>query len=406
MRGSTWVERGPDGRAYYVKRKPELPSVRQTIAEAIHDIRQRNPFFNNESTTNTAPSAPPPTADALQPKSHSKRKSQPRPQSEMAGREQALTQPTYVQPSPQDHNSSQPQYYHFSGLPPSAPPLSNHGNNLPIAQPPNNMAVVPTHLSHYTTPHPHMYPYVPAGSQALVTQASVLHSNNAQPLERLRFPHNAQPTSSAQVGMAPALPNPDGTRPKCSLCGGLRSPRYQWRHRIAPGQLPLPKICRRCRKEATDSEDESTNGHSGSPHRSRSRDRRGSRHKTSKPRSTIRSRSGLGRRPVDFDYYADQALSETSDPESIEYKRPSRRSSCRRRAQPPSMEFIRYVDLSTRPRGRRQMTVYVEGYRSSQDASEEDNTNVRCVEHPARLVRRRFLASHLLIHLTIPGTES
>jgi len=127
MRGSTWVERGPDGRAYYVKRKPELPSVRQTIAEAIHDIRQRNPFFNNESTTNTAPSAPPPTADALQPKSHSKRKSQPRPQSEMAGREQALTQPTYVQPSPQDHNSSQPQYYHFSGLPPSAPPLSNQG---------------------------------------------------------------------------------------------------------------------------------------------------------------------------------------------------------------------------------------------------------------------------------------
>lgn len=405
MRGSTWVERGPDGRAYYVKRKPELPSIRRTIAEAIHDIRQRNPFFNNDSTTNTAPLAPQPAADASKPMSNSKRKPPSQAQPEMAEREQAPTQPTHVQPSPRNHASFQPQYYHFSGLPPLAPPLVNYGNNQPIGQLPHNTVVMPTHLPHYTAPHPHMYPYVPTGSQALVPQASMLHNNNAQPLQRLPFAHSARPTCSTQVETTQALTNPDGARLKCSICGRLRSPEYQRRHRIAPDQLPPPKICRRCRKEVTDSEDESTDGHGASPYRSRSQNRRGSRHETTRPRSRIRSTSALVRRPVDFDYYADQALSATSDSESFEVERPSRRSSRHRRARPPSIEVIRYVDLPTRPRSRKQLTVYVEDYRSSQDASEEDNTDVRYVDYPARLVRHSSLAIHLPINLTIPGTE-
>lgn len=389
MRSSTWIERGPDGHPCYVKRKPALPSIRQTIAEAIHDIRQRNPFFNKDSpvsaptsaSQHAAPSsASQPATDAPKPETNQKQKSQLQP--EMAQRSRPSVQPPHVHPPSLNQTVSQPQYYHFPGLSPFVQPFAGHGNNQATVQTPNSTAMMSAHLPHYAVPHPRMYPYVPVGIQAPATQPPTQQNNNVQPSGQSSF---------GQTGVTRFPTKPDDLRPKCNICGRFRSARYQWKHRVASGQLPS-NICRRCRKEVTDSENESTDSYEKRSYRRQSRNRLRSRSRISRSRSKARSASKLGHRAVDFDYYADPQLSESSDSQvSQDTGSHHRRSRCRK-GRSPDVEVIRYVDLPTRPRSRKRMTVYVEDYRSSQDVSDEDGTDVRYVRLPAGFVCRLHLA--------------
>ena len=44
--GLTWIERGPDGRPYFVRRKPKLPSARELLSNALAPLRESSPLFS------------------------------------------------------------------------------------------------------------------------------------------------------------------------------------------------------------------------------------------------------------------------------------------------------------------------------------------------------------------------
>lgn len=89
----------------------------------------------------------------------------------------------------------------------------------------------PIEPQRYLAPHPNMYPIPPPNP----TYA---------PLLPFELPAGARFINS-----------PDDLKYKCSICSRYRSPNYHYRHPIPPGELPKPTVCRKCRKEATDSEE-------------------------------------------------------------------------------------------------------------------------------------------------------
>ncbi|KAK5940479.1 hypothetical protein PMZ80_006894 [Knufia obscura] len=425
MQKSTWIERGADGRPYYVKRRPAVPSLRQKFAEVINDIRSRNPFFNgphvsvpSTPTTPTQPSAPAPTpapqsqahSRASTPKQKSNLKQKWQPQPEMAERSRtphSNSQTPHPQPYSQPQQPLSHQQFHPFPFPPYAPTQVGNNSN---GQNQQNSALVPSQLAHYAAPHPRMYPYVPSGSQALTHQLTHQPTGGPPPANTTgamfnpahttipnappTAPPGYGPSNPGQFAMNPMSMNPDDLKYKCSICGRFRSSRYQWKHRVPVGQLPGPTICRRCRQEATDSEDESTDSYeerdyrSHSRHRSLARNRSRSRGRASRPRSRARS-SSRPKRALDHDYYAahePEASSSESDV-SVEV-RPKRRKSLSRGARSPSVEVIRYVDgpaIQPRPKNRKKKIVYVEDHRSQQELSDdEDEVDVRYVAYPSR----------------------
>ncbi|GBF63070.1 hypothetical protein TMEN_5691 [Trichophyton mentagrophytes] len=70
------------------------------------------------------------------------------------------------------------------------------------------------------------------------------------------------------------------TRHRCAVCGRYRSPSYQHRHPIIPGQIPPTSVCRKCRFTYTSSGDSTESDESDR----RSRDRRRSRRRRSRSR--------------------------------------------------------------------------------------------------------------------------
>lgn len=95
----------------------------------------------------------------------------------------------------------------------------------------------------YPAPHPNMYPIPPPPMSTFPTQPLPLEAYQ-QPLP-----------PGARVISPPRFPTAEDLKYKCSVCGRFRSPRYHYRHPIPPGELPRQTVCRRCREEATDSED-------------------------------------------------------------------------------------------------------------------------------------------------------
>ncbi len=59
-------------------------------------------------------------------------------------------------------------------------------------------------------------------------------------------------TTTTQVDVQPpSAPS----KHSCAACGKFRSPRYQYRHPLAPGETPRPTLCRKCVKQHTSSEE-------------------------------------------------------------------------------------------------------------------------------------------------------
>lgn len=50
-------------------------------------------------------------------------------------------------------------------------------------------------------------------------------------------------------------PPPAPTKHTCAACGKFRSPRYHYRHPLAPGETPRPTLCRKCVRQHTSSEE-------------------------------------------------------------------------------------------------------------------------------------------------------
>jgi len=336
------------------------------------------------------------------PKHKSSLKQKSQPQSEMVERKNVPADPQTPQPqlSSQSHRP-----HHFNPFPvfshPAQPHFGNH-NNVPN-QP--NPALVASQLPHYAAPHPRMYPYIPPGSQALAQQPAggpppanttsaifnPVHAGitHAPPTA----PPGYGPSNPGQFTVTPMTINPDDLKHKCIICGRFRSSRYQWKHRVPVGQLPGPTICRRCRQQATDSEDESTDSYEKRDYRSHSSLRHRSRGRVSRPRSRSRARSSSQpKRALDFDFYASRQpeVSSSNSDVSIEI-RPRRRKSRSWRARSPSVEIVRYVDGPTAPprlKSRKKKIVYVEDHRCQQETSDDDDeADVPYLLYPSRYVQ-------------------
>ena len=413
MQPSSWIERGPDGRPYYVKRRPAFPSFRQIFAEAFRDLRQRHqPVIDGPGKAPASPEQPPAPAPTpasrasstnARPKSSLKHKPQARP--DMAERSNTPAQANRAL-SERPGQAQQPHSYPaYPTFPPFMQPTGGHDNISGAIQAQQNGALV----QHYATPHPRMYPYVPPGNHALN-----MPQNGGPPTSYTPMPFGpGQNMSQQQQQTTPAgytqqnltlgaMPlNPADPKHKCGTCGRFRSSRYQRKHPIPPGQLPGLTICRKCREKESDSDDDSSDSYEDKDYRSlsRSRQRSQSRGRASRPRSRARSSNRYGRKNVEFDYYAarDQEFS-SSDSDLSEPRVPRRYQSRSRRTREPSIAVTRYADgplIQPHPQRRTKKVVYVEDPRGQDYETDEEEVEVRYVQSYPRLVLANILLACL-----------
>ena len=117
---------------------------------------------------------------------------------------------------------------------------------------------------YYMAPPPQQHlqlQYPSAPQPTVVTEQAVTRypGQLAQPL--VEAPDHVSETISTEV----VTRNDNGKevtgKHTCGSCGKYRSPNYQSRHPLAPGEVPRPSFCRRCIKEHTSSEDSQDDGH-------------------------------------------------------------------------------------------------------------------------------------------------
>ncbi|EXJ88420.1 hypothetical protein A1O1_05350 [Capronia coronata CBS 617.96] len=343
-RSSIWIERGRDGRAYFVRRKPKLPSTRRLLLEALlprnarsllsfRDSRLgRHVQVQGVSTSGNflalpAPSSPyPPSGPTNNP-------------GPMDPTSQAQAQPVnmYLLPPPQNPEPPQLQSHdkpaHFAHPPPHL---------FPFVQPPS-MYPIP--------PHPMTAQPQPSFQQPVPFQSHPSHFAAAPPGT---IPIRSQPQGLHATPMPPVI-TPSDMRYKCDVCGRFRSTRYHYQHPIPTGQLPCKTICRKCREQATDSEDYSSSDSyrsSNSLHRRprRLRQRSKSVYRRQDHQSRRRAHSTRRGRSPD-DGYSRYGNSTGSDSDSVELERDRVHDKERRRSRAASVSHRRRLRLS--PRGAR-----------------------------------------------------
>ncbi|EXJ74013.1 uncharacterized protein A1O5_02307 [Cladophialophora psammophila CBS 110553] len=304
---STWIERGPDGRPYFVRKKSNLPSTRQIFSQTLLRRSARSLFSSRDSRQNhhvqcvnaadgelvlPAPTSPnPPAAPSTHPTAPMAPTSQPQPQPVTM----YLLPPQHGQnhldsrqkSSSQEHATNPPSQFIPAPTPPGIFPIGPFPPH-PMAPPPPNFFAPPMQFpsqpqSFLATP-----PAVPPG----------VHTNTV--------PAPTQPYGP-QIPLPGPIPTHGEARYKCEICGRYRSARYHYKHPIQPGQLPSKTICRKCREEATDTEEadssdsvqsrRSRHYHSRAPSRRRVSTSRSQRH-----RSRSRARSRGHPKLIDYDY--------------------------------------------------------------------------------------------------------
>ena len=330
--GTTWVERGADGRPYFVRKKLKLPSTRTLLADALAPRRRSLSllrYLKRDFLTMPAPLSTPHSLPAPNTESSTSRS----------------TTPMMLPSEP----GSMPYPFPYPALYPAlAQPF--HENRGPSGQQ-QMLSQVP------------QYPFAP---------------NAMYPPGPPPHPHQShQPLPPGARALSPPRPiTADDLRYKCGVCGRFRSPRYHYKHPIPPGQLPKKTVCRRCRDAGTDSEgsNDSTRrttryNRDRSRNRSRSRfsdevevrvvpdrdRRRPTRRSPSRVRLVQRSLSRGRRLPARSSYRSDSLESDLDRLEIVEEQR-------RVRPRSPSVEIvqrIRYID-DTPPRPTRRETVYIE----------------------------------------------
>ena len=363
----TWIERGSDGRPYYVRKKSKLPSARTLLIDAFAPLRRSSfPFSRSYRRDHHVVPAPLNTPLYL-----------PAPPLPPAAFIPALppnTQPPFghagvMHPAQYDH-----QY---------APHFTNHQRSSKDSDSDTPRGILKPQPASYPVPHPTMYPGPPPNIPAQ-------HQQQFRPSQQLQYPSQLQHIPNQPPGVHPSQPLPPGARIispprfptdddlkyKCSICGRFRSARYHYKHPLLPSQLPGKTVCRKCQDQATDSED-SASSDTLADRRHRRREERGQRRARSPSRTTsvsaeprrARSRRGrsYSREQWSEDEYDDEvrdirrsySRSSSLDVEPIRSR--SHRASSRRLAS-PSVEVIRYVERSPRPRPIRRI-IYIENER-------------------------------------------
>ena len=289
----TWVETGPDGHHFYVRKKEPsgFPSFKAIFREAAHDLwHGSSPFWKDFKKANKKRSVSHPTPGLQTPNA-------PYP---YTASHTSLHLPAMQSTQENGNNANnpprgilKPEPQRYPGGPNGGPPL---GGWIPMMQ-------HQPQLQPPAQPFPTLYPgavasYSGYGSQigygynqTPMPNAMQTHLSNAnlppgptQPPGR--FQGSALPPGARAIS-PPRFPTQDDLKYKCAVCGRFRSASYHYRHPLAPGQLPGTTVCRKCRNTATDSEDESIEsgdslrsehyGRRQAPRRARSRGRSRSR---------------------------------------------------------------------------------------------------------------------------------
>lgn len=314
---STWIERGPDGRPYTVKEKSKEPSALQLLSQALFPRSAHSQVVSRDSRhcqhvkcISNATDGPLalPAPDSSDPSFTQT----PHPPLPMAPTSQAPQQPVtmYLVPPQPDPNQQEVKNNQAHGFFP-APPLGVY----PIP------------------PHPMVAPTLPL----LPPPVQFQHQPAPFPIPSVgALPLHTQPNGAQALLPAPAAPAQD-QRYKCEICGRYRSARYHYRHPILPGHAPAKTICRKCREEATDSEDDSSSDsyrsfksrrrHSRPPsHRSVSFHKSKPNHSRSRPRQVDRDRMiGHGREQQTELSASDSSSSDTEGGRFDDRARRSRR---------------------------------------------------------------------------------
>jgi hypothetical protein len=325
--GTTWVERGPDGRLYFVRKKLKLPSTRSLLADALAPKRRLLLLIRYPGKDLHTMSAPVSTPLSF-----------PTPTTESSINQSTIPIMLPSEPGSMMYPLPYPALY-------PAPPQTSQENQVPSGQ-----RHLLSHAPQYQFAPPGMYPPGLASNHHLA----------AQPL----------PTGARTI--SPPRPIAAGDlKYKCGVCGRFQSPRYHYNHPIAPGELPKRTVCRRCRDAGTESAEsyESTGHTTRYSRRSRSRfsddievrvwsargRRRSTRRSPNRPPIIQRSPS-RGRMLLLRSYNRSDSLD--SELKRLEINGEQRR----RVARPPGVdvvERIRYIEEAP-PRPTTWETVYIE----------------------------------------------
>lgn len=377
MPSSVWIERGPDGRPCYVKKKTAVPSLRKKFAEAFDEIRQRtqqpSSTTQNQSSTQTATAPTQPTSST----------SNSRSQSDMTNQDNQLAK--NAQPQGQiPHMAYYPGHLQFQAFNPY--------------QFYHNCGAASNPYAAYQRPFPAVPPGFPQLAQA---QGNSNPTSQATTSAQVQAPTTtvaqqdfmtAAQADATKLAMAQMTMKPDGLKFKCIICGRFRSSRYHLKHRLASGQLPGPTICRRCRKHTTDSEDETSDSEEDELlYRSRSAVRRRSRSRGRVTRAVSRARasSRAPKHREDFDYYALHSLEDSSSESEDFPARPARRQASRsRKANKGRSKSVRYVDeplQARRSKSKIRKIIYMQEPDDQSDST-EDEVEVRYIKQAPEYV--------------------
>lgn len=172
----------------------------------------------------------------------------------------------------------------------------------------------------------------------------------------------------------------------CISCGNVRSPRYQLRHLLKPGEMPRISICRKCSKKETSSEDSDS---SYERYRRRKKDRHRHRH-SSETTEDGHSKSRQERSRWSGRYHSPRrhgSHRSTTQSDSTDRTRPafvtSRASRRPRRSSTPErvriVRRIRYVDPAHQSRSRGPSRTSTS--RHSNQAERSEDTHVYHGDH-------------------------
>ena len=357
--GDAWIERGPDGRPYFVRKKSKLPSTRDLLSTALIPFRQAS--FSSPNFFGSRLHAP-------------------------VRNQLYLPAPPNSFLHHHDPNSTSDPL----AMPPRSSSYSSESSNNQNGHGHQPRGILKPSPQLYLVPHPAMYPGPPPGTMPMFNPAY----NPQGQLQLAQMPHTfpthhagayaGQPfPTGARIMSPPGLPAADELKYKCATCGRSRSARFHREHPLPQGALPSKTVCRRCQEKETDSGDESStssdNGQEFQRRRRRRRERSRSQYRsmsveTGRRRSRSRRGRSVSRGHYSKDYYYEQprtrSYSRSSSVAVLPIRSRSRGSQYRRS---PSVETVRYVERRRRPQLTRRITYIESNEPRRRDRTDEEH---------------------------------
>ena len=258
-------------------------------------------------------------------------------------------------------------------------------------------------------PEPHLQSQYPGVPQQTVVAEQAVTRYPSQPL-LTQPPIEAQDHVSETTSDKAVIKNDQNKeatgRHTCGFCGKYRSPNYQSRHPLAPGEVPRPSICRKCIKEQTSSEDTPDEGHRAQRSHHREKYHKKRRHgirsgvRTESTEENQRGSSGQKKirgvrrsRSISRSFRRSSRSRSSSNSGSSASERPARLLRSWTRGSGESIKVIertRYVDPETQPfppsRSRDTVSRKSSRYERALDSQSSEHDHVRT--HPSPESRR------------------